>query len=157
MFHPTLLTTLSDLCSFFLTCFHFFQKTEVIKKTLNPVWNFEYTVNQLKGRDELKQYGPLVFNLYDWNKIMKHQFLGRATFDLQSLKDGVEWKGSLKLEEDPEVKVSPRGKKKPISGTLEVVLLYSDPSLPSELVQRYKSLCSLSEVCSSPPLIFCFS
>ena len=62
-------------------------RTEVIKWTVNPVWNSSYTIPLLHIQH------PLVLEIWDWKSYDKDEILGKVTFDLKDL-------GSNTLSED---------------------------------------------------------
>ena len=98
------------------------EKTDPIKKTLTPEWNMKHAVSGVRPREEALgghyDATPILFEVFDWNKIMKPVFLGRASVDMKTLKDGVAWSGSLSLTEKP------KETKKGVSGEIQVVILY---------------------------------
>ncbi|CAM4742945.1 unnamed protein product [Rotaria magnacalcarata] len=55
-----------------------FARTHTVPKTLNPVWNqdFLFRVDPIKHR--------LVFEIFDHNKLTKHEFLGMFSIDLHA-------------------------------------------------------------------------
>jgi len=61
-------------------------KTEVIKKTLDPVWrSFTTTVQKLCNGDIDR---PLLFEVFDWNRSGKHDFIGQFKTSVRELTSG---------------------------------------------------------------------
>jgi len=58
-------------------------KTGTIKKTLNPVWNEKFTIPISE-----RMHNKLVFQVYDWNKVQKHDIIGQAEVPLHEVYDG---------------------------------------------------------------------
>jgi len=58
-------------------------KTDTVKKTLTPVWNERFKVN-ISDRISNK----LVFQVFDWNKVQKHDLIGQADVPLYEVYDG---------------------------------------------------------------------
>eukprot|EP00698_Gefionella_okellyi_P005094 TRINITY_DN1467_c0_g1_i1.p1 TRINITY_DN1467_c0_g1~~TRINITY_DN1467_c0_g1_i1.p1 ORF type:complete len:617 (-),score=136.05 TRINITY_DN1467_c0_g1_i1:1302-3110(-) len=56
-------------------------RTEVVKKTLSPVWNQEL---RLPVQTYSLQW-PISFSVYDWDKVGKNDFIGRVDLDPKSL------------------------------------------------------------------------
>ncbi|EFC47791.1 predicted protein [Naegleria gruberi] len=56
------------------------RKTKTIKKTLNPVWNETFKFYAIYTTVKLK----LKFEVFDWDFILKDDFIGRASLDIDS-------------------------------------------------------------------------
>lgn len=63
-------------------CAPYEKTSEVMKKTLNPVWHEK--PEQVPGYDKddvlENKYGVVTIDIFDWNKMMKHVHLGTANF-----------------------------------------------------------------------------
>jgi len=58
------------------------KKTDVIKKTLNPIWNETFTVPIAE-----RMSNRLMFEVYDWNQIEKDELIGQAEVPLYEVYD----------------------------------------------------------------------
>ncbi|ORX78795.1 hypothetical protein BCR32DRAFT_246911 [Anaeromyces robustus] len=58
-------------------------KTGTIKKTLNPVWNEKFSIPIAE-----RIHNKLIFQIYDWNKVQKHDLIGQAEVPLHEVYDG---------------------------------------------------------------------
>jgi Ca2+-dependent lipid-binding protein len=56
-------------------------KTEVVKRTLEPVWEHTITIDKLKAGTEL------VFRVYDWDRVGSDDFIGQAYVKFGALYD----------------------------------------------------------------------
>jgi len=58
-------------------------KTDTVKKTLTPVWNENF---KLDIADRITN--KLIFQVFDWNKLQKHDLIGQAQIPLYEVYDG---------------------------------------------------------------------
>jgi len=57
-------------------------KTGTIKKTLNPIWNEKFSVPIAE-----RLSSKLIFQVYDWNKVEKHDLIGQTEIPLYEVYD----------------------------------------------------------------------
>eukprot|EP01102_Stenamoeba_stenopodia_P004241 TRINITY_DN1453_c0_g1_i4.p1 TRINITY_DN1453_c0_g1~~TRINITY_DN1453_c0_g1_i4.p1 ORF type:complete len:657 (-),score=143.34 TRINITY_DN1453_c0_g1_i4:64-2034(-) len=83
-------------------------QTEEIKKTLDPIWKpFEITMQKLNGGDLTK---ALNFQVYDWNKNGKEDFIGQFQASLGDILEGVKTNKDFVLM-NPELQHKKKGYK----------------------------------------------
>ncbi|KAJ6254840.1 tricalbin-1-related [Anaeramoeba flamelloides] len=91
-------------------------RTWVQKKTLSPIWNQWCELEDVEGK--------LILDVWDWDKIGKHAFLGRAIVDLGEISVNELETLPLQLEKR-------EGKKKDKAQGQIYLLIHKDP--PSEV------------------------
>jgi len=57
-------------------------KTDVFKKTLNPIWNENFSIPIAE-----RMTNKLIFQVFDWNKVQKHDLIGQAEVPLHEIYD----------------------------------------------------------------------
>ena len=70
-------------------------KTPVVKKTLNPVWNFSTEVPYTS------YFGKIHFNVFDWDRFSSDDFLGTCSLSPSLLNSGAPVDVWVPLEQKP--------------------------------------------------------
>ncbi|KYR01334.1 Phosphatidylserine decarboxylase proenzyme 2 precursor [Tieghemostelium lacteum] len=68
----------------YIECFHSAEKlftSEIIKKSLNPVWNHKHNIIIKKSQENYS----LSFKLWDWDKASKNDFIGEVEIEIKKL------------------------------------------------------------------------
>jgi len=88
------------------------EKTRTVKKTLNPKWQaeFEFFVSDPKASLEV--------SVFDWNRILSDELIGKAEIPVNSLEDGKKKEAWYQLEHK-------ESKKKESPGEIRLSLLYN--------------------------------
>jgi len=108
-----------------------FHKTEVISCTLNPKWNHEpFVLKPWKEGDEL------TFEVWDFDSVTEHDFLGRTKY-VPTIAVDVKGNAGHSLPLHPK---ADDGKKHGIKGTLDftVVLMKTSPTAEKDFVKTLK-------------------
>jgi len=92
------------------------KKTPVIKKTLNPAWNYSTIVSC--GPD----FSKFKFKVYDWDRFSKDDVIGQCSVSASMLSDGVPLDIWLPLKQKPEKKTEGTKGPYPTQGEIHLIL-----------------------------------
>jgi Ca2+-binding EF-hand superfamily protein len=118
-------------------------KTKVLKKTLTPKWSEHvHSYGVVKAQVTPESDPEIIIDVYDWNQIQKHKFMGRVVLPLSKLipyadKEHVDWY-PLQGRKD---------KKKPdkVSGSIQLAIQFFDPTIPEEEMAQIKERMKLAK------------